>query len=681
MSDDKEDIDLEVDSPSALTGYINKKFEDAENGRFSDELRWISAYKNYRGITDSTTAYTSSERSKVFVRITKVKVLAAFGQISDILFASGKFPITVSPTPIPEGIAEFAHLSSPDEQSVLEQIKNVPLAEVDDFLGGLEDKYGQASSLVPGPAIVPQSPEIQPALIAARNMEKQIHDQLMDTNAVSILRKAIFECALLGTGIVKGPFNFNKTIHNWEIKNGEKIYTPTEKIVPRISSVSCWDFYPDPSAKSLEDAEFIVERHRLNHEQILELKNRPFFKEDAIEEVLDRGPNYSEKHYESILQEDDSSPNHGENRFEVLEYWGSLPDNLVKELDIPDAPSSGSVHVNIWVAAGKVIRAVLNPFLPTRLPYSVFPYEINPYQMFGVGVAENMEDAQLLMNGHVRMAIDNLSLAGNMVFDVDETQLVPGQSMDIYPGKIFRRQTGQPGTAVTGLKFPNTAPENLQMYQAARQLADEETGIPSIIHGQTGVTGTGRTAAGLSMLMGSAGLSIKTVIKNIDEFLLRNIGEAFFQWNMQFNDDNAEIRGDLEIKPKGISSVMQKEVRTQRLTALLQTIGNPMLAPFIKIPNLIKELAISQDIDPDQLVNDPQEAAIFADILRGLNERVTSQEAPAPGQQSPNMGTPEGVPSGPPPVDQSGVGGGTIGIGNAPVAGESNFTGNLREAS
>ena len=681
MSDDKEDIDLEVDSPSALTGYINKKFEDAENGRFSDELRWISAYKNYRGITDSTTAYTSSERSKVFVRITKVKVLAAFGQISDILFASGKFPITVSPTPIPEGIAEFAHLSSPDEQSVLEQIKNVPLAEVDDFLGGLEDKYGQASSLVPGPAIVPQSREIQPALIAARNMEKQIHDQLMDTNAVSILRKAIFECALLGTGIVKGPFNFNKTIHNWEIKNGEKIYTPTEKIVPRISSVSCWDFYPDPSAKSLEDAEFIVERHRLNHEQILELKNRPFFKEDAIEEVLDRGPNYSEKHYESILQEDDSSPTHAENRFEVLEYWGSLPDNLVKELDIPDAPSSGSVHVNIWVAAGKIIRAVLNPFLPTRLPYSVFPYEINPYQMFGVGVAENMEDAQLLMNGHVRMAIDNLSLAGNMVFDVDETQLVPGQSMDIYPGKIFRRQTGQPGTAVTGLKFPNTAPENLQMYQAARQLADEETGIPSIIHGQTGVTGTGRTAAGLSMLMGSAGLSIKTVIKNIDEFLLRNIGEAFFQWNMQFNDDNAEIRGDLEIKPKGISSVMQKEVRTQRLTALLQTIGNPMLAPFIKIPNLIKELAISQDIDPDQLVNDPQEAAIFADILRGLNERVTSQEAPAPGQQSPNMGTPEGVPSGPPPVDQSGVGGGTIGIGNAPVAGESNFTGNLREAS
>jgi hypothetical protein len=287
-----------------------------------------------------------------------------------------------------------------------------------------------------------------------------------------------------------------------------------------------------------------------------------------------------------------------------------------------------------------------------------------------------MEDSQLLMNGHMRMAIDNLALAGNMVFDIDETQLVPGQSMSIYPGKIFRRQSGQTGTAVNGIKFPSTAPENLQMFDTARRLADEQTGIPSVSHGQTGVTGTGRTAAGLSMLLNSAGLSIKTVIKNIDDFLLKPLGESLFQWNMQFNDDNAEIVGDLEIKPKGTAAIMQKEVRSQRLTTLLQTIANPMLAPFIKIPNLIKELAISQDIDPDELVNDPNEAAIFADILRGLsNASGNGQEAPPNSQQPPDMGANAGVPSGANPMDPSGVGGGNIGIGNTPVAGESNFTG------
>jgi hypothetical protein len=266
-----------------------------------------------------------------------------------------------------------------------------------------------------------------------------------------------------------------------------------------------------------------------------------------------------------------------------------------------------------------------------------------------------------------------------MVFDIDETQLVPGQNMEVYPGKIFRRQSGVTGTAVNGLKFPNTAPENLQMYQAARQLADEETGIPSISHGQTGVTGTGRTAAGLSMIMGSAGLSIKTVVKNIDDFLLRPLGESFFQWNMQFNDDNAEIIGDLEIKPKGVASVMQKEVRTQRLITLLQTIANPMLAPFIKIPNLVKELAISQDIDPDQLVNNTDEAAIFADILRGLNESQNSPEATPFSQQPGPMGADGSVPVGANPMDASGVGGGNIGVGVPPIAGEAGFTGTDQE--
>ena len=298
-----------------------------------------------------------------------------------------------------------------------------------------------------------------------------------------------------------------------------------------------------------------------------------------------------------------------------------------------------------------------------------------------------MEDAQMLMNGHVRMAIDNLALAGNLVFDVDETSLVPGQNYDIFPGKVFRRQSGVTGTAVNGIKFPSTAGENIQMYDKARQLADEETGIPSIMHGQTGVTGTGRTAAGLSMLLGSSGLSIKTVIKNLDDYLLKPIGEALFQWNMQFNEDNPDIEGDLEIKPRGAASVMQKEVRSQRLTALLQTVANPMLAPFIKIPNLLKELAISQDIDPDSLVNNVNEAQIYAEILKGLQDaqqpeqpegtQGTSQgPSPAPQPRQAGMAGTGGVPQQPPQPNLNGTGGSTIGTGSVPAAGESGFTGN-----
>ena len=685
-------LDPEEQMPG-LAAYIKSKFEDAENGRYSHEQRWLQSYKNFRGVYDSTTQYRESEKSQVFIRITKTKVLAAYGQIIDILFANKKFPLVVESTPVPEGIAEFAHMETPLDQAQPQDPYGfagdgrelapgaLQAEDAKAFLGGLQGEYGQLP-LAEGPAKMGE-PQIEPAKIAAHHMEKTIHDQLLDTNAVNVLRSSIFESCLLGTGVVKGPFNFYKRLHRWERgDSGEREYMPEEKTVPRIEMVSAWDFHPDPAATSIEDCEYVIERHRMNRQQLRSLIKRPYFNAEAIQECLAKGPNYEDKYYEDTIREDETEPYYQGNRFEVLEYWGVLDSKLAKEAGLEGAEEMSEfdeVQVNVWVCGTIVIRCVLNPFTPARIPYQVFPYEINPYQLWGVGVAENMEDAQKLMNGHVRMAIDNLALAGNLVFDVDEASLVPGQNMDIFPGKIFRRQSGVTGTAINGLKFPNTAGEKLQMYQISRQLADEETGIPSIIHGQTGVTGTGRTAAGLSMLMGSAGLSMKTVIKNIDDYLLKPLGEAYFQWNMQFNDEAEDIQGDLEIKPRGVAAVMQKEVRTQRLTSLLQTVANPMLAPFIKIPNLMRELAISQDIDPDSLVNDANEAQLYAKMLQGLMANVqqgASEAGGAAGQQPAGMDGAGGVPPSPEGTDVQGSGNGTIGVGTAPTAGESGFTGN-----
>ena len=524
-------------------------------------------------------------------------------------------------------------------------------------------------------------PQISPSRESAYKLDKVIQDQLVDADAVKILRHAIFECCLLGSGIIKGPFSSFKEVQAWEVSpEGKRSYSPYQKNTPIISAVSCWDFYPDPAATSIEDCDYVIERHKMNREQLRSLRNKPYFDLEAIDTCLDMGPNYVERGYESSIRDEDDFDNAHKSRYEVLEYWGYLDKSLSEQLglELPEGQDHlDSLHTNIWICGNTILRAVVNPFTPARIPYQSVPYETNPYNFFGIGVAENMEDAQMLMNGHMRMAIDNLVLAGNMVFDIDETALVPGQSMEIYPGKIFRRQSGATGQAVNGVKFPNTANENIQMYQVSRQLADEETGIPSIIHGQTGVTGAGRTAAGLSMLMSSAGLSIKTAIKNIDDYLLKPMGEGYFQWNMQFNEEHTDIVGDLEIKPKGTAAVMQKEIRSQRLLTLLQTVANPALAPFIKIPNLIKELAIAQDIDPELLVNDVNEAAVFADILRGLtNAQGTGPQAGATNQPQEGMGGAGAPPVGANAMDSSGVGGGNIGVGNAPIAGESGFTGN-----
>ena len=683
MADDKQQDSYHGNN---LVGHIRSKFQESETSKIYDEKRWLKAYRNYRGIYGPEMAFRDNEKSKVFVKITKTKVLAAFGQIIEVLFSQGKFPLGIKPTPVPENSAEYARLNPQAQEKEEEELpKNLeardiygyagdgktipPGATASDLLRTLSVDY-EKLGFEEGSSIQGE-PQIEPANMAAEAMEKLVHDQLEESKAVTIMRHTFFEMALMGTGIIKGPFSNTKTYHSYDRVEDVNIYVAKEKTVPSIEAVSCWDFYPDPNATNIDDCDYIIQRHSFNKQQLADLKKKPMFDEEAVETCLQEGPNYQVRGYESSLYDRENITSIYKNRFEVLEYWGVLDADIARECGLECDEDMDFVHVNVWVCGNHILRLVENPFTPKRIPYLVCPYEVNPYQFFGVGIAENMEDSQQIMNGHARMAIDNLALAGNLVFDVDETMLVPGQDMKVFPGKIFRRQSGQTGQAVHGLKFPNTAIENLQMFDKFRQLADESTGIPSYSHGATGIQSTTRTASGMSMLMGAAALSIKTVIKNIDDYLLKPLGEALYHWNMQFNDDAPEIKGDLEVKAEGTSSLMQKEVRSQRLITFMQTASNPSLAPFVRWHTCLKEIAKSLDIDPEQLINDPEKAAIYANIMGMVNGNQTNRTS-AGGQNQ--MATPGAVPAGASPTDTSGAGGGNIGTGNVPMPGEAGFS-------
>ena len=81
------------------------------------------------------------------------------------------------------------------------------------------------------------------------------------------------------------------------------------------------------------------------------------------------------------------------------------------------------------------------------------------------------------------------------------------------------------------------------------------------------------------MLMNKASGGIKNVIKNVDDYLLRPLGEGLFRFNMQFNFDK-NAKGDLEVKARGTESLMANEVRSQRLMQFMQVASSPALAPF-----------------------------------------------------------------------------------------------------
>jgi hypothetical protein len=693
-----------------LASFVYDRFITSERARQSDEDRWLEAFHNYRGQYYKNVQFREHEKSRVFVKVTKTKVLAAYGQLIDVLFSANKFPISVEETKVPEGASEYAHLnpvketlqnagpsveggsdqSMPPEQMTLLGFegdgRELPkgatfsgLQEDKEFLGSLKGELGD-EAVKEGSAPLPEMAQIRPATKLARRMEKLIHDEIDESSGSQELRNAIFESVLLGTGIIKGPFTFNKTLHRY-VKNedGTRSYQPEQVKVPRLEFVSAWDFYPDPNAKNIEECEYVVHRHKLNKNQLRDLLDRPFFDKEAVLETLQDGPNYRNRTFETQIKNEDDANTYDQDRFEVLEFWGCVDKKILEDAQIPvpeGMDDEKEMQINAWVTENRVLRMVVNPFKPYRIPYNAFPYEKNPYSFFGIGVPENMKDAQQIMNGHARMAIDNLALSGSLVFDVDESALVAGQNMDVYPGKIFRRQAGMPGQAIHGLKFPNTSTENMMMFDKFRQLADESTGIPSYSHGQTGVQSMTRTASGMSMLLSAANLNIKTVVKNLDDFLLKPLGEAYFQWNMQFYEGDLAIEGDLEVKATGTSSLMQKEVRSQRLTMFLQSVQNPAIAPFVKIPELIKELAYTLDLDPEAVINDPNEAEIYAKIIGLQNARQNQSVGGTDSPESP-METPQGVPFESANPDNSGVGNGTIGTGGVPQTGEMEFTGTV----
>jgi len=670
---DTEDSVSEDANINSIIPFVMERYKRSEDYRYQDEQRWLKAYRNYRGLYGPDVQFTEAEKSRVFIKVTKTKTLAAYGQIVDVLFANQKFPLSVEPTELPEGVVGDVNFDplEPEQARELQSPygfagdgNDLPPGATEislmDRLGPLQSKLEPIEDkLKEGAGKTPSAITFSPAMIAAKNMQKKIHDQLEESGANKHLRSASFEMALFGTGIMKGPFAVDKEYPNW---NDEGTYDPKFKTVPQVNYVSVWNFYPDPDANNMEEAQYVLERHKMSRSQLRALKKRPYFRDTVIDEVVQLGENYNKYYWEDDLS--DYAPEHGVDRFEVLEYWGMVDTALIEEqgVEIPEELQDfDELQANIWICNGKLIRMVLNPFKPAKIPYVASPYELNPYSFFGVGIAENMDDTQTLMNGFMRMAVDNAVLSGNLIVEVDETNLVPGQDLSLYPGKIFRRQGGAPGQAIFGTKFPNVSSENMMLFDKARVLADESTGFPSFAHGQTGVQGVGRTASGISMLMNAASGSIKTVIKNVDDYLLRPLGEGFFRFNMQFDFD-PNLKGDLEVRARGTESLMANEVRSQRLMQFLSVASNPALAPFAKFQYIIREIAKSMDLDPDKVTNNMDEAALQAEIMKGFQAPQAEQEAPVAGVDA---------------MDTSGTGGGNIGVGQAPVPNEQGFTGNV----
>ena len=115
------DVEEENQSYSGAVSFIKSQYRRSKDARLADEERWLDAYRNYRGIYSSAVQFTETEKSKAFIKVTKTKVLAAYAQVVDVLFAGSKFPIGIEARQFPNNVADSVSFDPTREE---EPIRN-----------------------------------------------------------------------------------------------------------------------------------------------------------------------------------------------------------------------------------------------------------------------------------------------------------------------------------------------------------------------------------------------------------------------------------------------------------------------------------------------------------------------------------------------------------------------------
>jgi len=563
---------------------LTRMAHEQVQSRASLEQRWLEDLRQYHGEYDPATQanLVDSEGSKVFVNITRNKTNAAEARLQDMLFPTDDRNWGLGPTPVPEleGVEPGEMAQGPDGEPVdLSQIAEQIKRE---------------------------------AKKKARAMQDEIDDQLKEGRYQIKCRDVIHDAALLGTGVIKGPVIVGRTKKRWDTQGGMSVLSVEEALEPSAERVDPWDFFPDMSARTIDEAEFIFERHLWTKRQLREFAKLPGVLDAQLRAVVKGGKDNSQiakDHTNDIRAITGVDSINSTNKYEVWEYHGpiskselldafdeageQITDEEVDELD-------DEIEAVVFFSGNSVLKVVLNPMDTEDRPYSVFNWEKDESAMFGFGIPYLMRQPQRVINAAWRMMLDNAGSSASDIIVANRHLITPADgSWSAQPGKkklyFLNDKSRSVNEAFASFTIPNHQAEFANIFTMARQLADEETNLPLIAQGEQAAHVTD-TSSGMAMLMNSANIVLRRAVKNWDDDVTRPTITRFYDWNMQYSDDDA-IKGDYAVDARGSGALLVREKQQESLLAYAQiSAGNPEMAIRRDWKGLDRELAKALEV-------------------------------------------------------------------------------------
>lgn len=604
-----------VEKMSGLGLFLRDRMDHEKRQRVSVEDEFLQDLRQYKGQYEAEEWRRLTEqkyRSKLFSKMTRRKVKAFDSRMMEMLFPAGKEKNwSVKHTPEPDVV-----MTPMAQQLLMQEQQKIAQQDVQQQMQASgEDEETVTRRLQMGgyqPQVPPEKVrqiQLSVAKATSARMEKVIGDQMIELAYKKKCQESLHSGHIYGTGIMKGPLAQISNVPKW-VNNGQWQQQMVQELKPFIEFVPVWSFYPDSAAKQPEDLDYLFQRHVMTKAQVAALAKRPGFDQELLGNYLREFPagDCTEESWETQMDAEDARNDTVNERvyqrYEVIEYWGTLNDEYLRDLGVEPDPME-VIWVNCWVLGHFVVKIGAAPIEGMNHPFHFYYFDKDESSFWGSGVPAVIRDDQHALNSTVRAMMDNVASTVGPQWELNTDYLPPGEkSREIYPNRIWYRRGDGRYPALRAVEVSSRLNEFLSLKGTFEQQIHENT-LPAYMQGQQ-AGGAGRTASGLSMLMGSANLDVKDQITNFDLGITKGLVRGFYLWNMHFNQDD-QIKGDYEVVAKGSSSLVAKEIRTQQLDQLLPLLTNPAYSNYVDQRALLDEIFKARDMLDSDILLSPQE--------------------------------------------------------------------------
>lgn len=641
---EREEAEARKDRFDAFISGLEAEAKKRAAARNLVEKRWIEDLRNYHGIYGSTVTneLKRRQRSQVFINLTRTKTDALQARLWDLLFPTDDKNWAIEPTPVPE-----LDETSEETQAIVDDAADT----VEDFEDQAKEADGQgdpaaaqgakeqaervkATQTIAQKAADKLHETKEEAIRRCGLMELEIDDQLVHSNYQAAARDAIEDACKLGIGILKGPILGESTRQRWEFVEGVDEVTgetyagydlvTEQDPMPGIERVDPWGFYPSIDAKTPEESEGFFERHLLNRKQMRALARRGDIDEQEIRQILQQGSTGDQ--YPSYLPElldltEQQTTKGANDLYHVWEYTGPVAAEDLEALavdmgdedllmSLPDEIDPlDEINMRIWFCQGRLLSVAMYPLDSQEPIYSVFTLSRDEYSMFGFGMPSIIADPQSMLNAATRMLMDNSGVSSGPQIVIDKEKIRPvDDSYTIHPYKVWekRNREGDNSKPFETFDIPSHQAELGGIIEMSRVMIDEMSGMPAIAQGEQGAAVT-KTAQGMALLMNSANVAFRRYVKNFDDDVTQPIIRRMYHFNMQFSKKDG-IKGDYEVKTRGSSVLLVREMQANNLMLFAQAFGeHSKFGPRIKDDELLDAIVRSMMLSGPQLLYSDRE--------------------------------------------------------------------------